>query len=108
MNLGTHQELFARDICKLMCKAIELGYEMRLGEFQRTPEQQAIYVKLGRSKTMNSMHLNKCAADIHFMKGGELCYPEELGLFWQSLSPENSAGMFWKSFKDSPHFERRC
>lgn len=106
MTLGQHQEAFSRDLCKLLAKAFELGYEVRMGEVFRTEEQQKLYVKTGRSMTMNSMHLKKCAADLHFTKNGVLCYPDSLGRFWQSLSPLNQAGMFWKSFKDSPHFQR--
>ena len=107
MTLGQHQEAFARDLVKLLTTAFELGYEARLGELQRTPEQQDIYMKTGRSKTMDSMHLKKCAIDIYFMKKGQIVYPEELGKFWESLDPKNQAGMFWKKFKDAPHFERR-
>ncbi len=106
MTLGQHQEAFAADLAKLIQEAISLGYGVRIGEVQRTHEQQEIYIATGRSKTMNSMHLKKCAADLHFTKGGKLCYPEELGRFWQSLSSFNQAGMFWKSFKDGPHFQR--
>lgn len=107
MSLGREQELFARDLCALMQQAFAKGYEVRIGEVERTQEQQTLYVKLGRSKTMNSQHLKKLAADLHFTRDGKLCYPEELGKYWESLSPRNSAGMFWQSFKDSPHFERR-
>lgn len=108
MRLGQHQEMFARHIVMLLQKAHQLGYEARLAEFQRTPEQQALYVKHKRSMTMNSQHLKKCAADIYFTRGGKLVYPEELGRYWESLDPANSAGMFWKTFKDRPHYERRC
>ena len=38
------------------------------GELARTPEQQAIYFKTGRSKTMNSIHLKRCAIDLNFFK----------------------------------------
>ena len=106
MSLGRQQEAFSKDLAKLLIKAEELGYGVRIGEVYRTIEQQQIYIKTGRSKTMNSMHLKKCAADLHFTKGGVLMYPEELGRYWESLDPLNKAGMFWKSFKDSPHFQR--
>ena len=106
MRLGEHQEAFSRDLVKLLSKAHELGYGVRIGEVFRTAEQQAIYLKTGRSKTSNSMHLKKCAADLHFTRGGQLCYPEVLGRFWESLDPLNQAGMFWKNFKDDPHFQR--
>jgi len=107
MTLGQHQEAFTRDLVKLLSRAFELGYEARLGEVERTVSQQEIYMRTGRSTTMNSMHLKKCAADIHFMKDGILCYPEVLGNYWQELSPLNSWGGNWKTFKDKPHFERR-
>ena len=106
MTLGEHQEAFSSDLMKLLIEAHRLGYKVRIGEVLRTPEQQEVYVRTGRSKTMNSMHLKKCAADLHFFKDGEICYPEILGRYWQSLNSLNSAGMFWKSFKDSPHFQR--
>ena len=107
MSLGNEQEKFSRDINKLLQKAFELGYEVRMGEFERTVEQQKIYVTAGRSKTMASNHLRKCAGDLHFTKNGVLCYPQELGDFWESLDPKNSWGGNWKTFKDKPHFERR-
>lgn len=108
MTLGEHQQAFSRDLVKLMSKAFELGYEIRIGEVERTIEQQKIYVQTGRSKTMNSNHLKKCAADLHFVKAGQLCYPQELGDYWETLDLINSWGGNWKSFKDKPHFERRA
>lgn len=116
MNLGQHQEAYTRDHVKLLLKAYELGYEVRKGESQRMPEMQAIYVQTGRSKTMSSMHLKKCADDLHFFKDGKLCYPKELGEYWESLNPLNRWGGSWRGriaaglsdFKDEPHFERQC
>ena len=105
LTLGQHQEAFSRDLCQLLTYAFGLGYEVRIGEVFRTKEQQAIYLKAGLSKTMNSMHLLKCAADLHFVKDGTLCYPKELGDFWVSLNPFNQWGGRWK-FKDEPHFQR--
>ncbi len=107
MTLGEHQEAFTRDLVRLIIEAMKRGYGVRMGEVQRTPEQQAIYVKTGRSKTMKSQHLNKTAADLHFTKDGKLCYPQELGDYWESLHSLNQWGGYWKSFKDAPHFERR-
>jgi len=107
MTLGEHQEKFSKDLVMLLQKAFELGYNVRIGEVQRTPEQQQIYIKMGRSKTENSMHINKCAADLWFMKDGLLVYPPELGNYWEELDSKNEAGMFWKTFKDAPHYERK-
>jgi peptidoglycan L-alanyl-D-glutamate endopeptidase CwlK len=107
MTLGKHQEKFSRDLVDLLTYAHNLGYEVRIGEVFRTIDQQRIYVQSGRSKTMNSMHLKKCAADLHFTKDGVLCYPEELGNYWEQLDPLNTWGGHWKSFKDKPHFQRK-
>ena len=109
MTLGAHQEAFARDLVKLIQYAYTLGYQCRIGEVYRTPEQQALHVKAGRSKTMNSMHLKKCAADMHwFINGKGPLYPRDLGDYWESLDPLNSWGWNWKRFVDQPHFERRA
>jgi len=106
MSLGQEQEAFTRDLVKLLAEAHRRGYEARLGEVFRPPEMQEIYVKTGRSKTMNSMHLKKCAADIHFTQNGQVVYPKELGDYWESLSLKNQWGGNWRSFKDKPHFQR--
>ncbi len=106
MTLGQHQEKFAADLCALLAYAIGRGYGVRIGEVERTMEQQQLYMATGRSKTMNSMHIKKCAADLHFTKDGVLCYPEEIGRYWEKIDPLNQAGMFWSRFRDAPHFQR--
>ena len=90
----------------LLMHAFEQGYEVRIGEVERTLEQQTVYFKSGRSKTMDSLHLKKCAADLHFFKDGVLSYPAELGAFWEALNPLNRWGGNFSTFKDGPHFER--
>ena len=111
MSLVAEQAAFLLDVAKLINKATELGFVVTGGELARTPEQQAIYVKTGRSKTMASIHLKRCAIDLNFFKDGKLTYDilalTPVGEYWQSLSPKNQWGGFWKSFKDVPHFERR-
>lgn len=106
MTLGEHQEAFSEDLVKLLQFAFSKGYKVRMGEVLRPIEMQELYVKTGRSKTMNSLHIKKCAADIHFIQDGKVCYPKELGDYWESLSQYNQWGGNWKSFKDAPHFER--
>lgn len=111
MSLSKEQAAFLLDVCKLVPFATSLGYTVTGGELQRTPEQQKIYVQTGKSQTMDSKHLKKLAIDLNFIKDDKLVYDIKeltpIGEYWQSLSPKNSAGMFWKSFKDVPHFERR-
>lgn len=111
MSLVPEQAEFLLHAAQLIQHATAQGYVVTGGELFRTAEQQAIYVKAGRSKTMASNHLRRCAIDLNFFKGGVLVYDvptlRSVGEYWESLSPKNSAGMFWKSFKDVPHFERR-
>lgn len=108
MTLGQEQEAFSKDLVKLLTYAFSIGYNVRIGEVERPIEMQKLYVETKRSTTMNSWHLKKCAADLHFFKDGVLSYPAELGKYWEDLSPgKNSWGGNWKSFKDGPHFERR-
>lgn len=111
MSLVNEQFSFMLDVAKLIQYCASEGIVVTGGELHRTPEQQQIYVKTGRSKTMLSKHLQRLAIDLNFFIDGVLCYDVEklskVGKYWESLSPQNSAGMFWKSFKDLPHFERR-
>jgi hypothetical protein len=106
----TEQAAFLLDVCKLVQKATELGFTVTGGELFRTAEQQAIYVKTGRSKTMASIHLQRRAIDLNFFKDGKLTYDiptlQPIGDYWTSLHPKNQWGGNWKSFKDVPHFQR--
>jgi hypothetical protein len=115
MTLGEHQEAFSRDLLRLLLEVQRRGYQVRLGEAMRTEDQQRIYFQTGKSKTMDSMHLKKCAIDLHFTQFGVISYPPEFGKFWESLDPLNRwGGNFdrdWNrsdGFIDSPHFERKC
>lgn len=111
MSLVKEQAAFLKDVCQLLAKADELGFVVTAGELFRTVEQQQIYVKTGRSTTMNSNHLRRCAIDLNFFKNEELTYSVDtlrpLGDYWKSLNQKNDWGGFWKSFKDVPHFERK-
>ena len=103
------QFAFLLDVCKLVAYAVVLGFTITFGEAFRTLEQQAIYVQTGRSRTLDSYHLKRLAIDLNFFRQGKLCYDKAilqiLGDYWESLSPKNSWGGNWNSFKDLPHFE---
>jgi len=111
VSLVQEQFLFIQDVARLIEFCADHNFVITAGELYRPPEMQKIYVQTGRSKTMNSKHGQRLAIDLNFFKDGKLIYDvgvlRPVGEFWQSLSPKNSAGMFWKSFKDVPHFERR-
>lgn len=111
MSLVQEQQLFLLDAVRLIAYATKLGFCVTGGELYRTTEQQEIYVKTGRSKTMDSKHLKRCAIDLNFFKYGKLVYDKTLlqpvGDYWESLNKKNSWGGNWNNFKDVPHFERR-
>lgn len=112
MSAVPEQAAFLLDVGRLISWATARGWVVTGGELYRTAEQQDIYVKAGRSKTMDSYHLRRLAVDLNFFKAGELIYDRaqlaEVGTFWESLDPKNSWGGNWSSFKDLPHFERRA
>lgn len=110
MSLVQEQAAFLLDVCKLIQYATDQGFTVTGGELARTPEQQAIYLKTGRSKTMASNHLKRCAIDLNFFKNGKIIWDKaalaQLGAYWESLYSKNRWGGNFKSLVDCPHFER--
>lgn len=110
MSLSKEQADFLLDVCKLVQYSTEQGWMVTGGELYRTPEQQEIYLKTGRSKTMASNHLKRLAIDLNFFKNGKLVWDKAqiapLGAYWESLNPKNRWGGNFKSLVDVPHFER--
>lgn len=121
MSLIPEQHAFLQDVAKLIQQANALGYTTTGGELWRTPEQQDIYVKTGRSKTLKSQHLIRLGIDLNIFKNSKLCTRDEiepLGDYWESLNSKNRWGGSWKGqveamkekgvqpFVDAPHFER--
>lgn len=111
MGLVQQQAAFLLDVCKLIQHATDSGFTVTGGELARTTEQQTIYVKTGRSKTMNSNHLRRLAIDLIFFKDGQVMWDKAtlapLGAFWESLDPCNRWGGNFKTLVDCPHFERQ-
>lgn len=110
MSAAREQNDFLRDVCRLVLHAHTLGFQVTAGELYRTPEQQEIYVKTGRSRTMNSLHLQRRAVDLNFFLNGKLTYDKKvlapLGAYWESLHPLNSWGGNGVKLVDTPHFSR--
>lgn len=110
MSLVSSQAAFLLDVGRLVAFATEQGFVVTGGELYRSPEQQEIYLKTGRSKTMNSLHLKRLAVDLNFFLNGALVGNKSilapLGAYWESLHPFNSWGGNGKSLVDTPHFSR--
>lgn len=110
MSLRDEQVFFVNNIMQLISHAQELEFEVTFGEAYRTPEQQEIYFRTGKTKTMDSYHLKRLAIDLNFFKDGKYLTAkedlQELGDYWEGLSESNSWGGNWKSFVDTPHFQK--
>lgn len=110
MSNVAEQAAFLLDVTRLIQKATEMGFVVTAGELYRTPEQQEIYVKTGRSRTMNSLHIQRRAVDLNFFLNGKLTYDKAvlapLGAYWESLHPLNSWGGNGVKLVDTPHFSR--
>ncbi len=109
MTLSQSQRIFSLNLAKLILWIYEQGMECTLGEVLRTTEQQAIYLKNGKSKTMNSGHLKKLAADINLFVDGTYATGKEsyrkMSEYWKSLHPKNISGYDWGW--DAQHLEMK-
>ena len=115
MSLVSRQIQFQQNVTKLFeYIQTQTDFKITLGEAYRTIDQQRIYIKQGRSKTMRSKHLQRLAIDLNFFyidqnNKYQLTYDKQklqhIGDFWESLAPQNQWGGNWKSFKDVPHFQ---
>ncbi len=89
MSLSERQRRFPPMLANLISFAYENGYELTLGEAYRTEEQQRLYVDSGRSRTMNSRHRDRLAADLNLFKDGVYLTDKEryrfLGERWEGL-----------------------
>lgn len=114
MSLLSNQACFLADVCRLLTFIGGVGLLVTGGELYRTKEQQAMYLKQGKSATANSMHLKRCAIDLNIFrvvngKFQELSDPllwQQIGKYWKSLDEKNRWGGDWKKPRDPWHFER--
>ncbi|AUZ06372.1 putative D-alanyl-D-alanine carboxypeptidase [Vitreoscilla sp. C1] len=95
-------------------RAMELtDIDFMITEGLRTREQQAKYVKAGRSQTMNSRHLTGHAVDVAVLIDGVLTwewkYYEQLSKYFkqaaQELGVKMTWGGDWKTLRDGPHYQ---
>ena len=85
MTLRQQQSLFAVLVARLIQHAIDLGYEVTLGEALRSPEEAIRLAKLKKG-IVNSVHCVKLAIDLNLFKGGKYLTSSEahlpLGRWW--------------------------
>lgn len=89
MNLLEKQQLFAQSFSKLIQFAASKGFQVTIGEVERSKAQAAANVASGAG-IKNSLHLIRLAGDLHLYKDGKYLDKSEdhreLGKFWEGLS----------------------
>jgi len=105
MTLRERQEIFARNVGKLIEYIFEHGYTCTLGEAHRTPEQAEWYAVKGIG-IRDSLHCKRLAIDLNLFRDGVyLRYDRDYqppGDYWETLHPCNRWG---GRFSDGNHFE---
>jgi len=110
MTLSGQQQEFSKYVGQLLAWIYtHPGWGVTLGEAFRTQHQQEEYFLTGKSKTMNSTHLQRLAIDLNFFVDGvyktDTKDYKELGEYWKNLSPKCKWGGDFKTLKDGNHFE---
>lgn len=105
MSLREKQSLFASIIPALINKAIELGYEVTLGDAYRDPRLHgAVGVKQGYGHS-KSCHKLRLAIDLNLFKDGKFLSSTEnhkqLGEWWEKQHPLARWG---GRFNDGNHY----
>lgn len=103
---------FARLVPRLLDKAHELGYEVRGGEWYRSPEEAARQAKAGAGIS-RSLHTLGLAIDLCLFRDGlyltDSTDYEPLGVAWEAMDPlcrwgGRFLGAGGKSAPDGNHF----
>ncbi len=128
MTLSEVQCRHTLNMARLILRADDLGWKIKVHGWNRTIAEQKEYVAAGKSKTMNSPHLELRATDLVLFtrEGLAICAGEAfrvLGEFWESLGKDCKwGGRFHDPVKfraehgrdfdpekdlgwDSPHFQ---
>ena len=96
MSLRNHQSKFASMVPRLIDKAIDLGFEVTLGDAYRDPR-----CPYG---SKSSRHRSRLAIDLNLFRDGEYLTETEdhkdLGLWWEA-----AGGIWGGRFDDGNHYE---
>ena len=108
LTLIEKQRLFCQLAAKLILQAVEMGYQPRFGEAERTPEQAALDAAKGIG-IKNSEHCKRLALDLLLdnSQGDYLTATEDykpLGEWWKAQHPLCRWGGDFVSNPDGDHF----
>ena len=85
MSLSSKQRIFTRNIGCLIDYAYSIDIELTFGHAWRSLEEQKRLKSEGKSRTLNSKHLDRLAVDFNFFINGKLTC-----LLYTSPSPRDS------------------
>ena len=104
-SLRERQSEFASKVPMLINKALELGYEVTLGDAYRDPRVHGSFGERKGYGESKSFHKLRLAIDINLYKEGKYLTKTEdhkvLGEYWESLG--GSWGGVWKN-ADGNHY----
>lgn len=107
MTLREARCLFSANLARLVDHAVELGYEVAIGEVVRSPETARANAQQGTG-IANSLHLLGLAVDLHLYRDGKYLARTEdhaqLGAFWKGLHERNRWGGDFKNRPDGNHY----
>lgn len=89
MDMSLRQCQFTSALAKLIVRINAAGFDVKVQELNRELATQRQYVTDGVSKTMDSRHLDKLAADLILFKDGVLVADQnayrQFGEYWETL-----------------------
>lgn len=102
MMLGEKQELFTRCLIELLLIMHNRGFQVRMGQVERSVEEAT---RLGKP---NSVHTLRLAADLHLFQGGvylqNTADHAPFGGFWESLNELCRWGGRFRPIADGNHY----
>ena len=102
-SLRERQSEFASKVPMLINKALELGYEVTLGDAYRDPREHGSFGERKGYGESKSFHKLRLAIDINLYKEGKYLTKTEdhkvLGEYWESLG-----GSWGGRFNDGNHY----
>lgn len=113
MTLGQKQRLFAKLLPRLIDHAHSLGFEVAIGEVERSAVAAEWMASTGRG-IRNSLHTKRLAVDLHLFRDddgdGDLDYltdtaaHEQLGAWWKAQSGPEWTCCWGGDFGDGNHY----
>lgn len=103
MTLREKQSKFAEMAALLILRAVEMGYQVTLGDAYRDPRAHGAHGVAGGYGSANSFHKLRLAIDLNLFKDGEYLEGTDahrpLGEWWESVG-----GTWGGRFRDGNHY----